>query len=255
MTDPATAASDLTRDAFLDGRVHAWQPKTGYRAGVDPVVLAASVTARPGHRVLELGCGVGVAALCLAARVGDLRITGVERQAAYADLARRNFLEAGLDATVVTADLAALPRDLRQRSFDHVFANPPYFPRGAGTGARDAGREAALREDTPLAQWIDVARARLIPRGWLTMILSVDRVPDALTAMAGFGAVALRPIAPRMGRPAGRVLIQARKGGGGPFRLLAPLVLHAADRHDRDGEDHTNIARAVLRDAGAVPWS
>ena len=55
--------SDLTRDAFLGGRLYLWQPRTGYRAGVDPVLLAASVPARRGESVLDLGCGVGTAAL------------------------------------------------------------------------------------------------------------------------------------------------------------------------------------------------
>ncbi|PJE33810.1 methyltransferase, partial [Pseudooceanicola lipolyticus] len=48
--------SDLTRDSFIGGRVWLWQPRRGYRAGVDPVLLAAAVPARPGQRVLELGC-------------------------------------------------------------------------------------------------------------------------------------------------------------------------------------------------------
>ena len=61
----------------------------GYRAGVDPVLLAASVPARAGQSVLDLGCGAGVAALCLAARVPGL-LAGLEVQPAYAALARRN---------------------------------------------------------------------------------------------------------------------------------------------------------------------
>ena len=39
------ADDDLTRDAFLGGRVTLLQPRRGYRAGTDPVLLAASVEA------------------------------------------------------------------------------------------------------------------------------------------------------------------------------------------------------------------
>jgi tRNA1Val (adenine37-N6)-methyltransferase len=84
------SGEDLTRDAFLGGRLHVWQPARGYRAGTDPVFLAAACPARSGEHVLELGCGVGVASLCLAARVEGLALTGVERQVDYAALARRN---------------------------------------------------------------------------------------------------------------------------------------------------------------------
>lgn len=247
--DPA-----LTHDAFLNGRVHAWQPKQGYRAGMDPVLLAAAVVAKPGQSVLELGCGVGVASLCLAHRVGDLHITGIERQPAYADLARRNTAEAGVDASILCADLAGLPPELRQQSFDHVIANPPYFAAGDGTEARDAGREAALREETPLASWMGAAKARLHPKGWLTLIQAADRLPDVLRLLDGFGAVSVRPVSARQGRLAHRVLIQARKGAKAPFRLLAPIYLHAAETHEKDGEDHSEIAAAILRHGQALPW-
>ncbi|WP_348656358.1 methyltransferase, partial [uncultured Sulfitobacter sp.] len=70
----------LTRDAFLGGKLHLWQPRKGYRAGVDPVLLAATVPAQAGQRVLELGCGVGAVSLCLGARVPGLQLTGVEIQ-------------------------------------------------------------------------------------------------------------------------------------------------------------------------------
>ncbi len=245
----------LTRDAFLGGRVSAWQPRDGYRAGVDPVLLAASVPARAGDQVLELGCGVGVASLCLAVRVGGLRLFGIERQPQYAELARRNGGAAQIDLTVHTADLAALPPALRAMSFDHVFANPPYFEAGDGTRAQDQGRETAMREETPLSAWIDTARARLKPKGWLTLIQSIARLPDCLAHLSeGFGSISALPLAARAGRAPSRVLIRARKGGRAPFVLLPALALHAGDKHEQDGEDFTDLARAILRDGAALPW-
>ncbi len=238
----------LTRDGFLGGRVQVWQPARGYRAATDPVFLAAACPARPGETVLELGCGVGVAALCLAARVPGVQVTGVERQADYADLARRN----GVD--VVNADLSALPDDLRARSFDHVVCNPPYFMPGAGTGAGDAGREAALREDTPLVDWLSTARARLKPQGWMTMIHLAERLPDILARLDGFGSITVLPLAAREGRAAGRIVLRARKGARGAFSLLAPVLIHEGATHAGDGDDYSATTRSILRDGAPLPF-
>src|SRR5262245_24121287 len=71
-------AGATTTDEFLGGRVSAVQPKRGHRAGSDAVFLAAAVAAEKGDRVLDTGAGVGVAGLCLLARVHGLDLTAVE---------------------------------------------------------------------------------------------------------------------------------------------------------------------------------
>lgn len=190
-------ADALSVDAYLGGRVHLAQPLYGYRAGIDPVLLAASVTAQPEQRVLELGCGAGAALLCLAERVPGLCLTGIERQEAYAALAARNAEANGVSARIITADLVALPAELRQERFDHILANPPYYRRGARSAAQDEGREAAMGEVTPLASWIKVAARRLAPMGQLHMIHRAERLPDILSALQGrLGSVELKPLAP-----------------------------------------------------------
>ena len=82
--------AQLTHDAFLCGKLHLWQPKHGYRAATDAVLLAAACPAVAGQSVLDLGCGVGAASLCLASRVAGLVQTGLELQEDYAALARQN---------------------------------------------------------------------------------------------------------------------------------------------------------------------
>ncbi|MGR3466900.1 MAG: tRNA1(Val) (adenine(37)-N6)-methyltransferase [Shimia sp.] len=236
-----------THDAFLGGRVRAWQPARGYRAGIDALLLAAACPVGPGEDVLELGCGVGVAALCLSARTGAA-VTGLERQPDYAALARRN----GVD--VIEGDLAAPPTALRQRSFAHVMMNPPYYDPASRLPGTDAGREAAHAEDTPLATWIGTARRRLAPRGMLTVIHRAERLLDLLAALRAGWAVEVLPLSPRAGRPAKLVLLRARKDGRAPFRLLSPLTLHDGAAHGGDVPDYAAWMRAVLSNAAAIPW-
>ncbi len=244
--NPEFAEEALSRDAFLCGKLHLWQPKKGYRAATDPVLLAAACPALTGQSVLDIGCGAGAAALCLAARVPGVLLTGLEVQPAYAALARRNAAENGIAMQVETGDLAQMPKALR-RDFDHVIANPPYYPAG-GTPSPVAGRARALQVDTPLADWVQAAARRLAPGGWLTLICGADGLPEVLAAMGGkLGSAAVLPLQPREGRAALRILLRARKGGKGAFRLLAPLVLHQGATHDGDRESYTPRANAVLR--------
>jgi tRNA1(Val) A37 N6-methylase TrmN6 len=243
--------ADLTQDGFLGGALKVWQPRRGYRAAMDPVLLAATVPAMSGQSVLELGCGVGVASLCLGHRVPGLRQSGVELQPAYADLARRNAAENGIALEVILADLARLPAGLRARSFDHVIANPPYFSAADGTAAIDSGREAAQREATPLALWIDTGLRRLGPTGMLTVIQSADRLGEILTAIGTRGAITILPVAARTGRDAGRVIVQARKGSRARLRLMAPLVLHEGMEHAGDRDSHRPQVAAILRHGAA----
>ncbi|CUH67245.1 tRNA1(Val) (adenine(37)-N6)-methyltransferase [Thalassovita gelatinovora] len=246
---------DLTQSQFLGGRVTAWQPARGYRAGVDPVLLAAAVPGTPGQTALELGCGVGVASLCLLARVPDMRITGLEIQPSYAALARRNAAESGAALEVVEADLAQLPAHLRDRQFDHVFANPPYFLRDASVSAADPGRDIALGGETPLADWVETAARRVRPKGYVSFIQRVERLPELLRAMqARLGSLQVLPLMPRRGRESQLFLIRGRKGGRAAFRLHAGIRMHEGDTHTRDQESYTSDIRAVLRDGAALPF-
>jgi len=244
----------VTADKFLGGSLILLQPRAGYRAGVDPVFLAASVNATNGQSVLDLGCGVGAAALCLGARVPGLRLVGVERQPDYAELARRNAYDNGVGLEVHEADVTQLPDALKAETFDHVIANPPYHLRDRSTPAADPGREAALGEDTPLAEWIDVATKRLKPKGFLTMIQKAERLPEILNAMDDrLGSVLVKPFCPRDGRAANLVVVHARKGGRGAFRLAAPLILHDGADHIGDRESYRPEVSAILRDGAALP--
>ena len=241
------AEDELSDDKFLCGKLRLLQPVKGYRAATDPVLLAACCPAEAGQSVLDLGCGAGAAALCLGHRVRGLSLSGLELQPAYAELARRNAERNGIALDVHEGDLARMPAPLR-RDFDHVIANPPYYHSG-GSPSPVAARARAMQVETPLADWVTAATRRLRPGGWLTLICGADGLPEVLGALAPkLGSAAVLPLAAREGRAALRVIVQARKGGRAPFRLLSPFVIHAGAVHDGDRESYTPAANAVLRD-------
>jgi tRNA1(Val) A37 N6-methylase TrmN6 len=203
--------------------------------------------------VLDLGCGAGAATFCLAARVPALELHGLDIQPGYLALAGENARLNNVAMTLHSGDVAAPPPMLRQLVFDLVMLNPPYHA-GNAVASPDSGRDIAHRQgDASLGAWVAAALARLKPKGWLTVIHRAERTPELLRLLDGpAGAIALKPLVARAGRDAGRVIIQARKGAKAPFRLLAPLVVHAGSSHHRDEDDFTPEAAAILREAAVL---
>src|SRR5579863_9334849 len=92
------ALTEVSDGTLLGGRVKLRQPVEGYRVAIDPVFLAAAVPAASGDRILDIGCGVGAASLCLAARVPECRVIGIERERELVRLAVDNALTNGMSA-------------------------------------------------------------------------------------------------------------------------------------------------------------
>jgi tRNA1(Val) A37 N6-methylase TrmN6 len=232
-------------ETFLDGRVRVTQPETGFRSGLDGVMLAAAVPALTDQTALELGAGSGAASLCLAARVCGVTITGVERDEHLAALARDNAAANGANCRFVAADIFALPPELK-RDFDQVLANPPFH--GEGQVSPDAARAAALMDGGKLSDWLKIGMQRTVSGGFFTAILRADRLNEALSALPEKGVCAF-PLWPRQGETPKRVIVQARKGSNAPFALLPGLILH------QDDSSWTPEAEAVLRRGSALALS
>ncbi len=246
---------EITEDVLVGGRVRLFQPASGYRAATDPVLLAAAVPATAAIDALDLGCGVGAASLCLAARVPEISVHGLEVQEAYADLARRNAVVNGADFTVHTGDLRNMPRELKNLTFDLVMLNPPWHGPEA-LGSPNAGRDLAnRRQGVMLEIWLTAALSRLRPGGWIAVIQRIECLPEMLESLSHrTGDIAVLPLVARAGRDAKRVIIKARKGSRGPFHLASPLILHEGPNHVTDGNDFTERAHEILRDGAALDF-
>ncbi len=247
---PADAAQSHTEDALLGGRVRLRQPAAGYRAAIDPVLLAAAVPAGAGESVLDVGAGGGAALLCLATRVPACRVSGLERDPDAARLAAENAALNGLGARVevIVGDLLAPPASLAPGSFDHVMANPPHLEAGRARAPREEARAAAEVEgEAGLADWIRFCLRMARRGGSVTLIHRAERLAALLAALAeGAGGIVVFPLWPGGGKPAKRVLVAARPGLAQPLRLAPGLVLHRPDGA------YTDEAEAVLRGAEAL---
>ncbi len=237
---------ETSEGGLLGGRVRYAQPCRGFRSSIEPVLLAASVPARNGERVLEAGSGAGAALLCLAERVPGITGVGVERDGELVALARRNAAANGfLGLEFVSAEIAGAGA---LGGFDHALANPPYHPT-TGTASPDPMRQAA-KQGPPelLGEWVGAMTAYLHRRATLTLIVLAAALPAAIAALAAADCPAsvLLPLWRHTGGAAKLALLRGVKGGRGPFRLLAGLTLHSANG------SFTPEADAVLREGAGL---
>lgn len=225
----------LTEDWLLDGRVRLVQPATGYRVGVDAVLLAAAVAARAGESVLDVGTGVGAAALCLAARAAETAVTGLDTDRAMVRLATANAEANGVSRRVrfFTGDLMTPPIRLAPASFDHVMANPPYMAQGTVRESPHPQKAAATVESTAdLADWVRFCVLMVRHKGVVTMIHRADRLVHVLQAFSErLGGVVVFPLWPggKDGKPAKRIIVSGVKGSAAPPSLVPGLTLHRPD--------------------------
>lgn len=249
-----TGTLSTTDDAFLGGRLGILQPAKGLRAGIDPVFLAAATNAKPGERILEAGVGVAVASLCLAARVENLDITGVELQAELCQLALENVRRNGLEKSVriLRGDITASAKSwynagLSPESFDHVIANPPYYDlrktRRASDPVKDYAHSCA---DGGLENWLRFMIRFARPKARLTLIYRAQSLPQLLDLLRNrIGDTEIHPLFPAKGSPASRIIVAGLKGSRGPLKICRGLVLH------KSGGDYSDRACRILRDAEA----
>jgi len=237
----------LTEDALLGGRLRLLQSRRGYRVAIDAVLLAAAVEPAPGERVLDLGAGVGSVGLCLAKRMPDCTILGIELQPALAQLAERNATRNGLGDRVRTIvhDIAQpLPRTFSL--FDQVATNPPYLAAAVADPSPDPSKALATVESSAnLARWLEVATSALKPAGTLTLIHRSDRLEEIAARLIwlGCGGLTVKRLP-----PAARVLVRARRSAAPSVTQSPPLVLHKPEG------GYTEAAEAILRHAAALDF-
>lgn len=245
----------------LNKRLKLLHSEKGFKTSMDSVLLAAACRAKSGDHILDMGCGVGGAGLCVLTRVAGVKLSGVEIQEDHAKLARQNAEANDMQdlCTFVNADI----REYREeKAFNHIICNPPYLE--AGAHLRSPSKEKAtamghsLKSPCPQAggrdgkgssikDWIDTAHFCLKSNGTFTMIHRADKIDKIILAMGKrFGAVEIIPLWSKVGKNAKRVIIRAIKDRKSPANLHAGITLH------NDGGEYSDVAERILREMETI---
>ncbi len=222
---------DLEKTTLFEENIIVWQPLKGYRFALDSVVLAAFTHPTSNQYVLELGIGTGAASLALATQHPDIHIHGLDIQEDILPITQRSIDDNDYSKQITLFAGNLTDRIMPGHFYDHVMMNPPFFDLNHYLNSPSKNKAISHGEqETSLKKWIHEAHRTLKSRGHLTLIHSAHRLDEILTILGvHFGNIEVFPLWPKMGKPAKRVLVKARKCVKGPLKLYAGLILHNED--------------------------
>jgi tRNA1Val (adenine37-N6)-methyltransferase len=225
------SGEDETLDIWAPADLRIIQKKDGYRFALDSLLLSDFTRLKPKDRVLELGTGCGIISLGLFRKYPGIHLIGLELQAGFVDLARRNLAlnQAEGRISLVRGDIRSLPQLFRPGSFDAVVTNPPYRP--LHTGRINPQSEKALSRHelaVNLEHLLAATRQALKKGGRFFLIYPVRRLPAllALSRQNHLEPKRLRLVQPLADREADWVLMEAVKEGGEELKVLPVLVVY-----------------------------
>lgn len=156
----------------------------------DSLLLARFASLRRGDRAFDLGCGVGVLALCLAEREEGLTLDGLDIQPDCVALTRENLETNRLTGTIFQGDVAEIRAICPAGRYDLVISNPPYFQ--TGRGKRAEGSRGIARTGEGLSGWCRAARWLLKNGGRFALCCRPRELSELIVALEESGLMPKR---------------------------------------------------------------
>ncbi len=238
-------------NTLLGGKVKIAQFEKGVKVSSDAVLLASIIDeklAKKIHNVLDVGVGGGGVSLCLLSRFKNLDILGIDIQDEMLGLAEQSVKVNNFEQnfSVKKEDILKPSKWLKDKEFDLVITNPPYYK---GHTSPDKIKACAHSEQgLDLSEWIKMCLKRLRTGGIFAMVHKAERIDDIMFALKqnGMGKIEIVLLYSKKGEVANRILIRAVKSSKSPAIIYPPIILHNTDG------TYTEKAQTVFSDGKSI---
>ena len=210
------------------------QKTTGFRFGMDAVLLSDFARVEERDRVADFGTGTGILPLLLAGRGKGAHFDALEIQGDMADMAKRSVSLNQLTERIAVHNLPVERAEevITPGTLDAIVCNPPYGIPGA-TLLNPAKTLSTARHQTEegLTAWYRMAYRLLRGKGRFHMIYPATRMLEAMTALskARLEPKRFRLIYPYADKPANLVMIEAMKDAKPMLHPEPPLIIYEKD--------------------------
>ncbi len=227
---------DETLEDLQLGGLLLLQKKTGFRFGMDSVLLADFAAVRKDDTVADFGTGTGILPLLLIGRGKGHIFRAIEIQEEYCDMSSRTMMLNHLEerVSVIRGDAGNADRMMEACSVDAVVCNPPYGIHGAALTSPFPERATARnQEEDTLRRFFTAAFRILRGKGKFSMVYPA---PQMLQAMELMRRCHLEPkrfqmVYPQENKPANLVLIEGVKDARPTLQPMAPLIIYDGNMH------------------------
>jgi len=221
---------DASLDSFLDGKLKIYQPIKGYRAGIDSVILAASVKDYKGCNILDAGCGVGVISYCIAFRCKNVNIIGIEKNKEYYSLAKKSLKLNKLESNINFINKNFL--SVTKSQTDIIVSNPPWFRKNSTYVSKNILLNEAKIESLDLTTWIKKVWENLSDKGEYYTIFPFNRIKELTGILKKyFKVIKIYPLCSFKELPPNRAIIYAKKTAiKYQYLEFDKIIIHKADK-------------------------
>ena len=222
---------DETLEDLQIGGLFLIQKKSGFRFGMDAVLLAAFAKDIPSRKTLDLCTGSGIIPILLSAKTDTDKIFGLEIQQSVFNTAVRSIEYNNLEGRIflTCGDVKNAAGIYGKRQFDLITCNPPYMPNGSGIKNPDSEKVIARHEILcTLEDIISVSAQLLKHHGHLALVHKPSRLADIIYLMRknDIEPKRIRFIHKSKTTEPSLLLVDGSFKGGKELRIMPPLYLY-----------------------------
>lgn len=231
---------------FLEGSIIVYQPKRGFRFGIDSILLAHFLNLKPQDLVLEVGAGSGIISLIALKRFPKAKIFALELESIFIECLKRNILENKLQEKLFIIKGDIKTSLFKSGIFDVIFSNPPYFKSMSGRKSPYEIENIARRDiEFELDEFLKKVSSLLKNKGKFYLVFTALRLAELIYLLKKnkLEPKLLRLVYSYPGSEAKLVLLLAVKNAKEEIRIFSPLYIYDSPKGNYTEEVKNMLGR------------